>query len=317
MGTEDSLSVVRITIKKTLTQGGPSRHHCATGSFSSEYLVRTGAPFPSSLLTAYATGIAQAESRLYPACVRFDGAIVKLATPGASGEELRGQFSHVDLDKLCGQLPMSEDQVLAFPPVVAVYKRVPQWGQDGRLLMPHALTTMEWNLYAQKQVLPLRFQLLGGSAPTPFSNELMEAIRAEGGTFVMSGAEGDTEGSLRKIKGFFFVGFHVSSLETKRRKSGLTAKKPVGAKEPVEGIVYLLKAGPHFKIGKTINFEKRLGQIKLLLPDPVEVVHTIRAANPSAVESHWHRRFAPLRRNGEWFVLGEAEVAEFKSVSQM
>jgi len=221
-------------------------------------------------------------------------------------------------------------------------KCVAQWGRHGRLLLPHALTTAEWNLYTHKRVLPLRFQTPSEFASTPFSDELIAAIRGEGGTYVMPGAEGDTEQSLRKIDSFFFDGFQVSSLKTKRKKSSLAAKKAAqrrsllfgdeaeldasssvatnkGAKskEPVAGIVYLLKAGPHFKIGKAINFEKRLGQIKLLLPDPVEVVHTIRAANPSAVESHWHRRFAAMRRNGEWFVLSDADVAEFKSVSQM
>ena len=334
------MAVVRITIKKTLIQSANAHRQSTTDSFSSEYLVRTNAAFPSPQLRAYATGIAQAESRLYWECVRFDGATVKLATPGASSEALRGQHSQVDLDKLRGQLSMGEDEMLAFPPVTAVYSREAQWGRHGRLLLPHALTTREWNLYTHQQVRPLRFHGPGGSAPPPLSAELVAAIRAEGGTFVMAGTEGDTEGSLRKINSFFFEGFQVSSLKTKKRKSSLAAKKAAqrralllgeseavnqspgasrsaGAKVPVAGIVYLLKAGPHFKIGKTINFQKRLGQIKLLLPDPVEVVHTIRAANPSAVENHWHRRFASLRRGGEWFVLSEADVAEFKSVSQM
>ena len=87
--------------------------------------------------------------------------------------------------------------------------------------------------------------------------------------------------------------------------------------EAIAGIVYLLKAGPFFKIGKTVDFEKRLGQIKLQLPYSVEVVHKIQAANLSHVENYWHRRFASRRQNGEWFVLTDVDVAEFKSFSKM
>jgi hypothetical protein len=82
-------------------------------------------------------------------------------------------------------------------------------------------------------------------------------------------------------------------------------------------VVYLLQAGEHFKIGKSVDLNKRLGQIKLQLPYPVEVVHVIQAANPLQAEAHWHKHFASLRRNGEWFVLTPAEVGEFKSASQM
>jgi hypothetical protein len=96
----------------------------------------------------------------------------------------------------------------------------------------------------------------------------------------------------------------------------LTSKRSK-SKSQTEGVVYLLKAGPHFKIGKSVAFDKRLGQIKLQLPYAVEVVHTIRAANVSEVESYWHRRFASLRQNGEWFLLTDAEVEEFKSISNM
>lgn len=78
------MTVVRITIKKHLTHGAHSYRQSADGPFASEYLVRTDASFPSDQLQEYARGIARAESRMYPPCVRFEGALVKLATPGAS-----------------------------------------------------------------------------------------------------------------------------------------------------------------------------------------------------------------------------------------
>ncbi len=86
---------------------------------------------------------------------------------------------------------------------------------------------------------------------------------------------------------------------------------------PLTGGVYLLKAGPHYKIGKAVEFDKRIKQLKIQLPFAIEVVHKIYAQNPSVAESQWHKRFANKRVNGEWFTLTEADVAEFKSKSLM
>lgn len=83
------------------------------------------------------------------------------------------------------------------------------------------------------------------------------------------------------------------------------------------GVVYLLKAGPFFKIGKAQDFDKRLRQIKLQLPYPVETIHKISCSDISHVESYWHRRFASCRQNGEWFVLTDKDVAEFKANARM
>jgi hypothetical protein len=77
------------------------------------------------------------------------------------------------------------------------------------------------------------------------------------------------------------------------------------------GCVYLLKAGPFYKIGKSQNFEKRLSQIKLQLPYPVEVIHVFKTRNMGEVETHWHRRFKDKRANGEWFVLTDEDVNDF------
>lgn len=78
------------------------------------------------------------------------------------------------------------------------------------------------------------------------------------------------------------------------------------------GVVYLLKAGPFYKIGKASNFERRLSQIKLQLPYPVEVIHTVSTPNITGTETYWHRHFKSKRTNGEWFLLTDEDVAEFK-----
>lgn len=84
-----------------------------------------------------------------------------------------------------------------------------------------------------------------------------------------------------------------------------------------QGVVYMLKADKYYKIGKANDFKRRLREIKLSLPFDVEEVHTIEAFHPYQAEQHWHKRFADKRRPGEWFVLSEEDVAEFKRVQRM
>jgi len=83
------------------------------------------------------------------------------------------------------------------------------------------------------------------------------------------------------------------------------------------GIVYLLKVGPHYKIGKTKDFAKRLDQISLQLPWPVEVIHKIETDDPDGIENYWHKRFSDKHSNGEWYKLSPKEVAVFTSRSTM
>lgn len=148
-----NLTLVRINIKKNLASGTYAYGQFSPISFASEYLVQTEANFPSPQLDTYAKGIAEAESHLFPNCVHFERAQIKLATPDASAEELRRQFSNVDLSGIQGQWIIAEADTLAFPPVTAVYGRQARWGRHGRLLLPYCLTTAEWNLYTQTRTL--------------------------------------------------------------------------------------------------------------------------------------------------------------------
>ncbi len=78
------------------------------------------------------------------------------------------------------------------------------------------------------------------------------------------------------------------------------------------GFVYLVKMDKWFKIGKTNDILRRTGEIRITLPERETLIHTIETVDPSGVEAYWHRRFDTRRRNGEWFLLSNSDVKEFK-----
>ena len=88
--------------------------------------------------------------------------------------------------------------------------------------------------------------------------------------------------------------------------------KPSAPDEVVTGVVYLLRMGEFFKIGKSNDPGRRLYEIGLHLPEKHDLVHVIETDDPSGIEAYWHRRFAAQRANGEWFRLAPADVAAFQ-----
>jgi hypothetical protein len=84
------------------------------------------------------------------------------------------------------------------------------------------------------------------------------------------------------------------------------------AADGVDGAVYMLKLGRHYKIGKSYRVPRRHQEIAIELPEKPEVVHVITTDDPSGIETYWHKRFADKHTNGEWFALTREDVRAFK-----
>ncbi len=79
------------------------------------------------------------------------------------------------------------------------------------------------------------------------------------------------------------------------------------------GEVYLLKSGRYYKIGKTNNAARRGAEIRIQLPEKLDLIYSIKTDDPSGIEAYWHKRFASKRMQGECFDLNSSEVKAFKS----
>ena len=79
-----------------------------------------------------------------------------------------------------------------------------------------------------------------------------------------------------------------------------------------EGTVYLIRFGPHYKIGRSNDGFRRAREIKTLLPEDGEIIHFITTDDPVGIEAYWHNRFKDQRLRGEWFKLSASDVAAFK-----
>jgi len=93
------------------------------------------------------------------------------------------------------------------------------------------------------------------------------------------------------------------------------AKEPVASMAgpgPQPGVVYLMKSGRHYKIGRSNSAGRRAYELAIQLPERLETVHVIETDDAIGIERYWHLRFAAQRLNGEWFSLTAADVAAFK-----
>ena len=82
---------------------------------------------------------------------------------------------------------------------------------------------------------------------------------------------------------------------------------------PIQGYVYMMQSGRRYKIGFTNSPVRRHREVRIELPDPTDLVHSIETDDPKGIEAYWHRRFASKRvRDTEFFELDRSDVVAFK-----
>ncbi|HUC89402.1 MAG TPA: GIY-YIG nuclease family protein [Patescibacteria group bacterium] len=78
------------------------------------------------------------------------------------------------------------------------------------------------------------------------------------------------------------------------------------------GSVYLFRSGRYYKIGMTKDTVRRGSELRIQLPESLNLIHSIQTDDPSGIEAYWHKRFENKRMNGEWFNLTSADIKAFR-----
>jgi hypothetical protein len=101
----------------------------------------------------------------------------------------------------------------------------------------------------------------------------------------------------------------MSNQEIRDYNKTLKERKSVVVNRETGGYIYLLACSTgHYKIGKAINVEKRVGQHLRSYPVKLEIVHVMRVANMTRCERFLLDLFEEKRLQGEWFSLSRDHV---------
>ena len=79
------------------------------------------------------------------------------------------------------------------------------------------------------------------------------------------------------------------------------------------GYVYVIQDtefSNHYKIGRTNNPQRRVSEIRSILPGISEIVAIVETQDAPTLEWQLHQRYADARKRGEWFDLTDSQVSE-------
>ncbi len=79
------------------------------------------------------------------------------------------------------------------------------------------------------------------------------------------------------------------------------------------GYVYVIQDtefSKFYKIGRTVEPERRISDIRNILPGRSEIVAIIDTQDAPTLERQLHQRYTENRKRGEWFALTDAQVRE-------
>jgi hypothetical protein len=96
--------------------------------------------------------------------------------------------------------------------------------------------------------------------------------------------------------------------ERERRAKELEQKKH--RRENDLGYVYIIRAGPLHKIGKSKDVSRRIKELQRSNPYQIDLIMHIKTKQMSDMEAYLHEMCANKRDNGEWFELNEYDIAK-------
>lgn len=89
------------------------------------------------------------------------------------------------------------------------------------------------------------------------------------------------------------------------------AKRPL----PKEGFIYLIESeNGYFKLGRSVDVERRLSQHEMDYPLQLRVIHSFASNDVRRDEKRLLRNFSDRQLRGEWFSLELQDVLWFKTI---
>lgn len=116
----------------------------------------------------------------------------------------------------------------------------------------------------------------------------------------------DVQRGIRELEARGFV-----EREQPHEATPATVRKQVDVRP---GYIYILQAGPFYKIGLTRDLDQRRRTVELQLPFPASIVFSVHVDDMFTHERQFHELFADKRMNGEWFDLTDEDLAAIRQM---